>query len=180
MDCDGQWRESRVDAGECRRGIENDDGRLQCAHGGNWRGGRVSASYLGSCRDLRQDGPDDPGSLPGPAPQMARQPDRRAQLACVQRYGLQIGEYGAGLRGKTPQAVKTQHGSAGTVFNQRTQRNAGNTEGLRRPITPPRFGFDRRRKSIEDDAHHATRRVPPRSPLLGYTPRRSSSAPNSR
>ncbi|MDB5366398.1 MAG: hypothetical protein JWM77_2325 [Rhodospirillales bacterium] len=98
MDRDGQWRESRVDAGECRRGIENDDGRLQCSRGGGRGAGQVTGSYLGSCRDVRQDGPmirarcqdqdgnwrvsridardcnDDIANLDG-------------QLACVQRYG---------------------------------------------------------------------------------------------
>jgi hypothetical protein len=60
MTRDGDWRESRVDAGDCRGGgVENDNGRLQCARGGRdgWGGGRNRGSYLATCRDVRQEGP---------------------------------------------------------------------------------------------------------------------------
>ncbi|GIL38227.1 CVNH domain-containing protein [Roseiterribacter gracilis] len=58
MTRDGQWRESRIDAGDCRGGgIENDNGRLNCASGGGWGGRRAGGSYLATCRDVRQDGP---------------------------------------------------------------------------------------------------------------------------
>lgn len=60
MTRDGAWRESRVDAGECRFGVENDNGRLNCARGGGgWGqgGGPRGGSYLATCRDIRRDGP---------------------------------------------------------------------------------------------------------------------------